>query len=215
MASRTSSSSSITSILYMGIQAFRLSGGQAFRVGGAGRWEDDDEVGADSFLPDLADDAFVGVDDAFDDGQAEAHALGAGGEEGREEARAVLLGDAGAGVDDLDADRFRVPRAGEADLGIALALGGAPGAGDDADGAAFRHVVDGVLQELRDGAAHLAAVQGHGEEAGRGLYVDGYGTALGETLADGGPDQLVEVGGLAVEVGGEQEVAELVEDLFQ
>src|SRR4051794_18957193 len=85
------------------------------------------------------DAAVVVVDDAVDDGQAQARAAAFGGKVWEEEFLLVRVGDASAGIGDFDDDAVRRP------------------AGGDAYFAGLRRF-DRVLQQVADGPADLFGI---------------------------------------------------------
>ncbi len=161
--------------------------------------EADGEGEADAFGAGEVDLAAVGADDAADDEEAEAGALGFGGEVGLEDVAHVIHGDAAAGV-------------GEGDEDERLILGGG-----DAQDAFALHGLEGVFNDVVEGLLELPAVDlQQGEVGGELLLDEDFAVGdLGFQKGDGLFNKTVNILGARLEGGGADGAQELVDDGVQ
>ena len=136
---------------------------RAHRQSGRSR-EEDVEGGAFAGLALDGDGAPMFLDDAPGDGQAQAGAVGFGGEERLEQARHILGRNADAVV--FDGEPEVRPVAGAA-VGLAGAASGREDVSGDREGAVRPHGFEGVKEEVHEGLLQLVIVAV--QEVGRGL----------------------------------------------
>ena len=129
------------------------------------------------------DGAAMFLDDALSDEQAQAGAVGLGGEKGLEQARHILGRDADAVIFDGEAEVRAVGGAG----GFSGLGAGREDVSGDGEGAVWSHGFEGVKEEVHEGLLQLVIVAV--ENVGRGLErtVQGnqFGVQLGLNEAEG------------------------------